>query len=191
MKRENLLFVAAALLFVGAVLVVFLGPAVRERIQDPAAPPAGQPATTDDPTAALPRPEPPPFDISSLPPSPLNALLEPDITRADRLRVVGGVFLDYYSVFKALPTGTQEEIYDPFTGSNPRNITYYPKDHPAVNGSGIPLNAEGEPIFIHIISASGGIFELRDPGPDRAPFTEDDLVLLHPMTEGGESYGNL
>ena len=191
MKPDKLLFAGAALLFVGAALLVFFGPDLREQFSGKDST-STQSTRTDlqsggdeDPTASLPKPAPPPFDISTLPPSPMNAMLEPDINRADRLRIVGGMFLDYYSVFRALPTGTQEEIYTQFTGQNARNIEYYRTDHPAVNGDGVPLNGEGNSIFIHIISATGGIFELRDPGPDAAPFTEDDLVLRHPRLEEG------
>jgi hypothetical protein len=191
-SRSRLARVASLVGVAAALLALVLGlwiwqpwnsgnPGIPSTGSNPPATPSSSPG---DPGAdSIPRPEPPALDPSNLPPSPLNDLLARDTTPTNRLQIVGQLFRDYYSVFHALPTGTQEEIFARFTGDNPRDIEYYPKDHPAVNDAAIPLNADGLPLVIHIISASEGIFEVRDPGPDQAAFTDDDLVLLSPQGE--------
>lgn len=168
----------AAVIFVVVLIAVVMVRPWQEQSADPAG--AALPPEEVEKSATLPRPPRPEVSWEELPPSSLNAMLREGITREERVRVVGQMMLDYYSVFQAIPTGTQEEIFARFRGKNSRGLVYYPDGHPAVDAAGRPLNGEGQPIIVHVVAATLGVFELRDAGADGEMYTEDDLVMRHP-----------
>ena len=135
------------------------------------------PAPSDPALAAsLPVPD----QSTGLPPSPLNDLLKPDLTPQQQTSIVGQMLLDYYSSVHALPVGTWEETVAQLAGRNRQKLALISKDHPALGPEGFRASPQQPSIRIHIISASGGIFQLIYDGPDGRPFTDDDLVRNFP-----------
>lgn len=73
------------------------------------------------------------------------------------------------------PTGTNRAITAALTGQNPWRLVFIPPDHPAIDAEGLLCDRWGSPLFFHQIS--GDHMELRSYGPDRQPYTDDDLVF--------------
>ncbi len=142
-----------------------------------------------DPTdLAVPRPtmEEMERQLAGLPASPMDSYVKPETSRRERLQILGHLFAEYHSTFHEIPSGLQVEIFSVFRGVNDRKIAYVPDGHPALNERGLPVNPEGFPILAHVLSASQGIFELRDPGPDGVSYSEDDLVASFPPAQREE-----
>lgn len=72
------------------------------------------------------------------------------------------------------PVGLNFEITQALAGANPLRLAFVPSDHPAINPQGELCDRWGSPLVFHQIS--GNHMELRSAGPDRTPYTADDLV---------------
>ena len=127
--------------------------------------------------AGLPEPDP----LAGLPDGPLNALLDPDLTPEQQTSVVAQLLTDYWTTVRSLPNGsTWDDVRDQLAGRNAKQLALVPRDHPAL-ATGTFRRRPGEPgIHLHVISSSGCAFQLIHEGPDRTPFTDDDLVRNFP-----------
>ena len=142
---------------------------------------SGRPATKLDPNdpalrAGLPVPD----RAANLPPSPLNELLKPGLTPQEQTGIIGQLLLDYYTTVHALPNGTWEETIAQLSGANRAKLSLVPKDHPALGKDAFRATPDGPGIRIHVISSTGGAFQLIYDGPDKLPYTDDDLVRNYP-----------
>jgi hypothetical protein len=127
--------------------------------------------------AGLPQPDP----LAGVPDGPLNELLNPDLTPEQQTSVVAQLLTDYWTTVRSLPTGsTWEEIREQLTGRNPKQLALVPPDHPALATNTFRRSPNEPGIHLHVISSSGCAFQLIYEGPDKMPFTEDDLVRNFP-----------
>jgi len=132
----------------------------------------------DDPALLAMLPE--PSATANLPPSPLNDLLKPGLTPEQQTDVIGQMLLDYWTNLHTLPAGTWEETCAKLAGGNKKHLEFVPKGHPAVSGDAFRTSAKSPGIRLHVISSSGGVFQLIYDGPDGLPYTDDDLVRNFP-----------
>ncbi|MBC8009761.1 MAG: type II secretion system protein GspG [Burkholderiales bacterium] len=114
---------------------------------------------------------------ASFPRSPLaDALNAPATTPADDLRAIGRMLALYRERFGAYPAfGDNAQLVNALAGANPHRIALLPRDVPAVSAAtGELLDRWGAPYIFHSISHDA--LEIRSTGPDREPYTADDLV---------------
>jgi len=132
----------------------------------------------DDPAlkAALPVPE----VTANLEPSPLNALLKPGLSPQEQTDIVGQLLLDYWTNLQSLPVGTWEETCAALAGANSKKLSLVARDHPALSPEGFRSGSAEPAIRFHVISSSGGVFQLIYDGADRKPYTDDDLIRNFP-----------
>lgn len=121
-----------------------------------------------------------PDGAAGLPPSPLNALLKPNITPQEQTSIVGQMLIDYWTSVHSLPNGTWQETVAQLAGSNRQKLSLIGKDHPAIGPDGFRSSPTSPGIRIHVISSSGCAFQLIYDGPDGKPYTDDDLVRNFP-----------
>lgn len=126
--------------------------------------------------AGLPVPDP----AAGLAPCPLNNLLKPGLTPQEQTGIIGQMLLDYHSSVHALPNGTWEEVVAQLSGANKAKLALVPKDHPALSKDAFRASVDSPGIRLHVISSTGGAFQLIYDGPDKLPYTEDDLVRNYP-----------
>lgn len=117
---------------------------------------------------------------ANLPPSPLNDFLKPNLTPQEQTGIIGQLLLDYYSTVRALPNGTWEETVAQLAGANRAKLSLVPKDHPAISKDAFRATPDSPGIRIHVISSTGGAFQLIYDGPDKLPYTADDQVRNYP-----------
>lgn len=136
------------------------------------------PLSPDDPAlkASLPEPDP----LAGLPPSPLNELLKPNLTPVQQTDIIGQLLLDYWTTVRSLPNGTWEEVCAQLAGKNPKNLALVPPGHPGLGKDAFAPGKDAPGIHLHVISSSGGAFQLVWDGPDHKPYTEDDQVRNFP-----------
>lgn len=126
--------------------------------------------------AGLPEPDP----LAGLPDSPLNELLKPDLTPEQQTQVVGQMLIDYWTSVRSLPNGSWDEVREQLAGHNKKQVALVPKEHPALATNTFRAKPDAPGIHLHVISGSGCAFQLIYEGPDRQPFTDDDLVRNFP-----------
>lgn len=126
--------------------------------------------------AGLPQPDP----AAGLPDSPLNDFLKPDLTPQEQTQIVGQMLIDYWTSVRSLPGGTWEEIREQLAGKNKKELALVPKGHPALATDTFRQKPGASGIHLHVISSSGCAFQLIYDGPDKQPFTDDDLIRNYP-----------
>ncbi len=87
---------------------------------------------------------------------------------------ISAMLRDYRTLFGENPVGTNAEIMQSIMGENPRGAMLGPPEGQSLNENKELLDRWGTPIFFHQLSAD--LMELRSAGPDRALWTDDDLV---------------
>lgn len=103
----------------------------------------------------------------------------PNTTGAQDVRLVGRAIEGMTRLFKGLDTryvATNEQLSSFLTGSNPEGLQYLDPRLPIFQ-NGLLTDRWGQPYIVHPIGT--GLLEIRSSGPDRIPYTEDDIVL-HP-----------
>jgi hypothetical protein len=121
-------------------------PAVSTETESP-------PEQSSDPlTAGLPQPDP----AAQLRPSPLNALLKPNLSPQAQVEIVAQVLLDYWVSVRSLPAGTWDEVYAALGGKNSRSLAFAPKEHPALGPTGFRSAATGPSIRLRVVSSREG-----------------------------------
>ena len=69
---------------------------------------------------------------------------------------------------------TNEDLVLFLHGSNSHHLSFLAKNGPALNGKGQLVDRWGSPLIPHPISRK--LLELRSAGPDKIPYTDDDLL---------------
>ena len=112
-----------------------------------------------------------------------EGLNHPDGDALRDLRIVEDVLDAWRTNFPGAgnPVGLNSEITRALAGANSLRVAFVPADHPAVNAHGELCDRWGTPLGFHQIS--GAHMELRSAGPDRTPYTADDLVWNAAATE--------
>ena len=108
----------------------------------------------------------------------LDGYGDPSTPPLDDLRKLHRVASGYYSVVKdasRFPIGGNEDLAAALRGENPNRETFVPAGHPLFLDDGRIGDRWGNPMIVHPIGWKQ--LEFRSAGPDRKPFTEDDLVL--------------
>lgn len=135
----------------------------------PAPPPSAAtgsvpPAQSTTPTAAV---------------SLLAGYADPATPPIDDLRKLHRVVTGYFSVVKDSsknPIGGNADLAAALRGENPNKEIFLPANHPVFSADGLLLDRWNTPLIVH--PEAWRELELRSAGPDRTPYTEDDLILL-------------
>jgi hypothetical protein len=90
--------------------------------------------------------------------------------------VIGRILTLYRERFGAYPSfGDNAQLVNALAGANPHRIPLLARDAAAVSAkTGELIDRWGSPYVFHSISRVA--LEIRSPGPDREPYTPDDLV---------------
>lgn len=105
-----------------------------------------------------------------------EGLNSPSGSAMQDLDIVGQILDAWQTNFphQGNPVGLNVEITRALTGANRLKEPFLPTDHPAINANGELCDRWGSPLIFHQISKQH--MELRSAGPDRVPYSEDDLV---------------
>ncbi len=180
-----------AIALVGVIAASIIPHCIRKDPPPPTAevvpPPAPPPVIAPHPAANF-APERPALAAmaasASLPRSPLaDGLNAPGGTARDDLRILQNILSLYRERFEAYPAfGDNAQLVNALAGANPQRIGLLPRDAAAINpATGELRDRWGTPYVFHAISRNA--VELRTAGPDRAAYTEDDVVLLAGATQ--------
>jgi hypothetical protein len=71
------------------------------------------------------------------------------------------------------PLSANEDWAGLFRGENAARERFLPDQHAALNSKGRLVDRWGTPLFFHALG--GGRHDIRSAGPDRAPWTADDI----------------
>ena len=179
MKSYRGTFLVGALVLLALVIGLVLGDrgglaSILERLK------AGGQYKHDPNDPVLKVPVPVADAAAGLPPSPLNELLKPGLSPQEQTSIVGQMLLDYWTSTHTLPCGTWEETVAQLSGANPQKLALIPKGHPSLGKDGFRSSPTSPGIHIHVISSTGGAFQLIYDGLDGKPYTDDDLVRNFP-----------
>jgi hypothetical protein len=104
-----------------------------------------------------------------------RALHQSPDPRAD-LEIIDQLLGDFRLIYKENPVGTENaEIVDQLRGKNPKKIVFVAPGISALSPEGSLLDRWGSPYIFHPLKAD--VMDIRSPGPDRKPWTDDDLSL--------------
>jgi hypothetical protein len=109
----------------------------------------------------------------------LAGYADPATPPIDDLRKLHRVVTGYYSVVKDStknPIGGNADLAAALRGENPNRETFLPDDHPVFSADGLLLDRWNTPLIVH--PEAWRELELRSAGPDKTPYTADDLILL-------------
>jgi hypothetical protein len=74
------------------------------------------------------------------------------------------------------PIGGNADLAAALRGENPNKEIFLPADHPLFSADGLLLDRWNTPLIVH--PEAWRELELRSAGPDKTPYTADDLILL-------------
>lgn len=103
---------------------------------------------------------------------------DPGRSPLDDLRALHRVTVGYFSVIKdpaRFPIGGNEDLAAALRGENPNREVFVPPGHPVYLRDGRLGDRWGGAIIVHPLGWKQ--LELRSPGPDGVPHTDDDLAL--------------
>lgn len=155
-------------------------PAKADAIQDPKGVEGAlaKPRVSADPPPPLRSAE----DAVDSPVLPAEALLgqlyDPALPPREDLAAVQRVITGYFSVVKEagrFPIGGNQDLAAALRGENANGTVFLPASHPAFGPDGQILDRWGTPLIVHPLAWR--VLSLRSAGPDRQPWTEDDLVM--------------
>lgn len=109
----------------------------------------------------------------------LAGYADPASPPLDDLKKIHRVATGYFSVVKDSakhPIGGNADLAAALRGENSNREVFLPADHPVFSADGLLLDRWGSPLVVH--PQAWRELELRSAGPDRQPYTDDDLVLL-------------
>ncbi len=139
------------------------------------------------------RSQPPPpgsATAHSIMPPPGEALLDgyadPGTPPIEDLRKIHRVIGGYFSVIKdssRFPIGGNADLAAALRGENPNRETFIRPQHPVFNAEGLLIDRWDTPLVVH--PEGWRRIELRSAGPDRVPYTGDDLILSPTGISGG------
>lgn len=84
----------------------------------------------------------------------------------------------YFSVVKnpsRNPIGGNADLAAALRGENPNRTVFVPLGHAIFSPEGLLLDRWGTPVIVH--PEGWRRIELRSAGPDKGPYTADDLIL--------------
>ena len=93
------------------------------------------------------------------------------------LRKIHRVATGYYSLVKdshRFPIGGNEDFSAALRGDNPNRMVFVRPGHRVFSPDGLLIDRWGSPVIIH--PEAWRELELRSAGPDKKPYTEDDLL---------------
>jgi len=103
---------------------------------------------------------------------------DPTTPPIEDLRKVHRVISGYFSVIKEptrFPIGGNADLAAALKGENPNREIFLSADHPIFSKDGLLIDRWGTPLVVH--PEGWRQIELRIAGPDKKPYTEDDLVI--------------
>lgn len=109
----------------------------------------------------------------------LKGYADPATEPIDDLRKLHRVVTGYFSVVKDSsknPIGGNADLAAALRGENSGREIFLPPGHPVFSADGLILDRWNTPLIIH--PQAWRELELRSAGPDRTPYTADDLLLL-------------
>lgn len=115
-------------------------------------------------------------------PVPGDALLEryadPSLPPIEDMRAIHRVMSGYFSVIKDAsrhPIGGNADLSAALRGENPNREVFVRPDNPVFNDEGLLIDRWGSPVVVH--PEGWRRIELRSAGPDKTPYTSDDLII--------------
>ena len=166
-RRTRIVLFAVAAAAMGTALIVF-------RTQPRESPPLARAAADGPVRSATPTVITRPTAAMKL----LESYADSSTPPAEDLRKLQRVLAGYFSVVKdpsRHPIGGNEDLAAALRGENPNREAFLPTDHPLFLDDGRIGDRWGSPLIVHPLGWKQ--IELRSAGPDRTPFTGDDLVL--------------
>ncbi len=136
----------------------------------PEAPPA---PSAEAPPARSENPPPPPIGDDFL-----KEYASPSTTPVQDLENFGHALESMLNLFKNLDTrliATNSELAAFFRGQNIENLVFISPDHPVFNPEGLLVDRWKSPLIVHPLGT--GLIQIRSAGPDRLPYSEDDLIF--------------
>jgi hypothetical protein len=133
--------------------------------------PADKPAA---PVSQPPSPSPTPTASERL----LEGYADPATPPIEDLKKLHRVITGYFSVVKdasRFPIGGSADLAAALRGENPNREVFVPAGHPVFSKDGLLVDRWGSPLVVH--PEAWKQLELRSAGPDRQPYTGDDLLL--------------
>ena len=103
---------------------------------------------------------------------------DPATPPIEDLRKIQRVATGYFSLIKdaqRFPIGGNEDFSAALRGENPNREIFIRAGHPVISPQGLLLDRWGSPLIIH--PEAWRELTLRSAGPDRIPYTGDDLAL--------------
>ncbi len=108
----------------------------------------------------------------------LERYADPATPPLDDLRKIHRVVIGYFSLIKnaiRFPIGGNEDFAAALRGENPNGQVFVRSGNPVFSADGLLIDRWGSPLIVHALAWQQ--LELRSAGPDRVPYTADDLVL--------------
>lgn len=108
----------------------------------------------------------------------LEGYADPATPPIEDLQKIHRVISGYFSITKdasRFPIGGNADLAAALRGENSNRETYVPAGHPVFSKDGLLIDRWGSPLVVH--PEAWTQLELRSAGPDRQPYTSDDLVL--------------
>ena len=132
------------------------------------------------PNPAFPAIHPPdPTRLSPIQPHP-DAITfgHPNIPPEREAHLLLSFFEIYRERFGSFPTGENNaQFMNALRGNNPAALGIFPMEHPRLDEEGQLLDAWGTPFIFH--KHSRDHLEIRSAGPDRSPYTPNDILVPH------------
>ena len=146
-------------------------PAASDLRRDPvvAIAPEPEPAPSQQLAVAMPAPPIPP----DLPPPKPRVVHSPEALQD--MEDIQFMLRDFRSRLGDNPTGTNAEMMKELMGGNRVQARLGPPEGQKLNDQGELVDRWGAPYFFHQLSANE--MEIRSAGPDRAMWTNDDIVV--------------
>jgi hypothetical protein len=145
---------------------------LQQLTQHSPSPPQTDEATNPPPASATPPAEVPIGDKI------LADYLSPQQTAKQDLQILRRLLDTYFIAVKstdALPMSANEEIIATLAGQRKNKLPFLTLPHPAINAQGQLIDRWGSPVHFHQLAQKQ--YEIRTAGPDRTPYTDDDLVI--------------
>lgn len=111
---------------------------------------------------------------------------DPATPPIDDLRKIQHVAVGYFSLVKDaqhFPIGGNEDFSAALRGENPNREVFVRASHPVFSREGLLIDRWGSPLIVH--PEAWRELELRSAGPDRIPYSADDLILSPKGTSAG------
>jgi hypothetical protein len=108
----------------------------------------------------------------------LDGYADPATPPIEDLRKLHRVLTGYFSVIKdpsRNPIGGNADLAAALRGENPNRTVFVPAGHPVFSPDGLLLDRWGTPVIVH--PEGWRRIELRSAGPDKTPYTADDLMI--------------